>query len=778
MSKQDENTVYLTCNVNEVYCSTECVQYFSNSLSNPIELSISIPIKQEIQFNKFKATIDKKIIISKVLEKEKAKEKYNDLISSGNSAFIGDYDDNEMCYDIVIGNLLPNQKVILETSFLQLLTSNDMSYEFSIMDSYPSFYYRKMDFNHSRKQNKKNIKGKININTLSKITRLISFFLDGKNKKNSSINFSDDYKNAIIEFKKNFDKNDSKEFENSFRILFRTEKMNIPKIYSQFYPEKNETSYICNFIYSSEQLIDIPIPEKPDLNKEISYYNKYQNKENDNPALFIFLIDQSGSMPGDPINIVKQSLLLFIKSLPVNSYFQLIGFGSNFRKYNNNPVEYNEENVNYIIEEINNLKADMGGTNISTPLKYIFKNNYYSKIELAKNIFLLTDGEVHDKEECFNLISQNDSKFRIHSIGIGNYFDKNLIEKCGKLGKGSSSFVYNIEDLNNIIIDILNKCLRPYLINIKFDINEIKKEYIMPFFDNISYQDDIINYAFISKEKNNGPININLKANDTKKTIEKNFKVEKIIKLENGNELSKIIINNILKKSNSINKEEKIKLSKEYQVFSGNTSLFGEIFNDSITTEKLIKVDLNIKSNNKVGIKYKRTSTKKFHSKFSLTKKKNVIFDSNYEINSGCDSFLLSSDNYFILKKRGRKTKSKNNPSSEDKEIKKKNDGKNKTNDFENILLSQDIIEGFWDKNNYTLEIKNKIYAIFKNIENFINKDNGVIDKNKAIYTILIIYYCLNNMKDKKNEFRLIINKGKNYLKKIGITYDNIISNF
>ena len=76
------------------------------------------------------------------------------------------------------------------------------------------------------------------------------------------------------------------------------------------------------------------------------------------------------------------------------------------------------------------------------------------------------------------------------------------------------------------------------------------------------------------------------------------------------------------------------------------------------------------------------------------------------------------------------------------------------------------------------MEIKNKIYTIFKKIENFINKDNGVIDKNKAIYTILIIYYNLNNMKDKKNEFRLIINKGKNYLKKIGITYDNVISNF
>ena len=47
MSEQDENIVYLTCNVNEVYASTEVLQYFTNPLSNPIELSISFPFKQE-----------------------------------------------------------------------------------------------------------------------------------------------------------------------------------------------------------------------------------------------------------------------------------------------------------------------------------------------------------------------------------------------------------------------------------------------------------------------------------------------------------------------------------------------------------------------------------------------------------------------------------------------------------------------------------------------------------------------------------------------------------
>ena len=60
------------------------------------------------------------------------------------------------------------------------------------------------------------------------------------------------------------------------------------------------------------------------------------------PGLYVFLIDQSYSMGGKLIELVKQALL-FIQSLPEQSYFQLIGFGSDFKKYNSEPVIYGKE---------------------------------------------------------------------------------------------------------------------------------------------------------------------------------------------------------------------------------------------------------------------------------------------------------------------------------------------------------------------------------------------------------------------------------------------------
>ena len=73
--EEKENIVYINAKVNELLATTEVTQYFTNILKESIELTVLFPIKEEITLSKFVISIDDKVVISKVMPKEKAQEK-------------------------------------------------------------------------------------------------------------------------------------------------------------------------------------------------------------------------------------------------------------------------------------------------------------------------------------------------------------------------------------------------------------------------------------------------------------------------------------------------------------------------------------------------------------------------------------------------------------------------------------------------------------------------------------------------------------------------------
>jgi hypothetical protein len=74
-----EDTIYIKSSINEVFASTEVLQYFKNILDDTIELSVSFPIKEEISLSKFEITIGDRKVSSIIMEKEKAHEKYEEI---------------------------------------------------------------------------------------------------------------------------------------------------------------------------------------------------------------------------------------------------------------------------------------------------------------------------------------------------------------------------------------------------------------------------------------------------------------------------------------------------------------------------------------------------------------------------------------------------------------------------------------------------------------------------------------------------------------------------
>ena len=281
------------------------------------------------------------------------------------------------------------------------------------------------------------------------------------------------------------------------------------------------------------------------------------------------------------------------------------------------------------------MSAQTYETNLYPPLLEIL-NQDYSEINFSKNIFILTDGYIKDNDKCINLIKNNLNGFRIHSIGLGNDVDKIFIEQCAKLGKGSSSFIKGIKDVNSVVINALSKASRPYITNIKFEFENYKNEIASSIIkcnpiNNFAYQNEVMNYSFILPgNKEIKDLKIRLTGKDPINQIEIRNTLEKMIKLENGDEMNKMIVGIALKNNeNLISKDEKkeINIAKKYQILSKNTQLFAEILKGKNQRPKLIKVDLifNLNGNQlyiNISILSKEpldlTNQKKFKEMFNM----------------------------------------------------------------------------------------------------------------------------------------------------------------
>lgn len=232
LDRIDPNTVNMETELNEFCAKTNITQYYVNYLNEPIELVLYFPYNSNIQFSKFTLEMNNKTVISKVIEKEKAKEKFNDAIASGNVGAMASQDDKDQNIKVNIGNIPKNSIVKLTSEFIQFLKIKDMSYCYTVMKNFPKFS--------SNKINNTSILYKVIVNiilkTHSKITRLIHKGFTHK----INPRFNNDYTQCnIMYFYFNKNKNINKELNfDKFKILFRTESMNKFNLLTQYDQKK------------------------------------------------------------------------------------------------------------------------------------------------------------------------------------------------------------------------------------------------------------------------------------------------------------------------------------------------------------------------------------------------------------------------------------------------------------------------------------------------------------------------------------------------------------
>lgn len=77
---------------------------------------------------------------------------------------------------------------------------------------------------------------------------------------------------------------------------------------------------------------------------------------------YVFLLDRSGSMGGKRIEKAKEALVLFIKSLPKDAFFNVVSFGSSSQRLFPDSQRYDNKSIEIAVAKVKQMNADLGGT--------------------------------------------------------------------------------------------------------------------------------------------------------------------------------------------------------------------------------------------------------------------------------------------------------------------------------------------------------------------------------------------------------------------------------
>uniref|UniRef100_A0A0G4FXR4 VWFA domain-containing protein n=1 Tax=Chromera velia CCMP2878 TaxID=1169474 RepID=A0A0G4FXR4_9ALVE len=185
------------------------------------------------------------------------------------------------------------------------------------------------------------------------------------------------------------------------------------------------------------------------------------------PCELIFLVDRSGSMRGKRIEQTRAALEIFVQSLPLNCIFNFVSFGSSHRTWRNGSVAYDEQSLTDARKHIKDMEANMGGTELGGALRFALERN--NKAGFARQVFVLTDGQVTNTTEMIDLALRYRDKARVFTLGIGSGVSTELVAGLARAGGGDAKFVQDGEDVRQQVVGLLKRALQPALTDLEVD---------------------------------------------------------------------------------------------------------------------------------------------------------------------------------------------------------------------------------------------------------------------------------------------------------------------
>jgi Ca-activated chloride channel family protein len=187
-------------------------------------------------------------------------------------------------------------------------------------------------------------------------------------------------------------------------------------------------------------------------------------------AEVIFVIDRSGSMAGPSIAEVRNALQLCLRSLTPGSRFNIVSFGDRHAALFRESRAYDDASLGEAAAFVRTLEADMGGTEILPALQFVVQQPTVTG--MARQVLILTDGEVTNTDEVIDLARRHAATARFFTFGIGAGASQHLVKGIARVSGGAAEFIAPGERIESKVMRQFKRVFAPAMTDVTVEWTE------------------------------------------------------------------------------------------------------------------------------------------------------------------------------------------------------------------------------------------------------------------------------------------------------------------
>ena len=430
--------VSVDAEISKLCARVSIAQRFVNRESQPIEAVYVFPLDEGAAVCGFEAMIDGRLVVGEVKESEDAFRRYDDAMERGDGAFLLDEERPDV-FQASVGNLLPGKEVLLKLTYVTELTVDGDSIRFVIPTTVSPRYAPAQDCVGIGRPDSQTLNPplmwqvpygldlRVKLSMSQTITRVESPshpVAVAMNGEHATVTLSQ--RDAAL--------------DRDFVLLVDAAELDTPQAWIERDADGNEAIALAF------------APHLPDTTVA---------------AEVIFVADRSGSMGGTSIEEVRNALQLCLRSMTPGCYFNIIGFGATTEALFPQSRKYDDASLRAAGAHVSAMEANLGGTEILPALQLALGQP--QPPALARQVVVLTDGEVTNTDAVLALAAQHAASARIFTFGIGAGVSHHLVKGLARAGGGAAEFIYPGERIEPKVLRQFRRLLSPALMNVKVE---------------------------------------------------------------------------------------------------------------------------------------------------------------------------------------------------------------------------------------------------------------------------------------------------------------------